>query len=333
MVDNICVLGFGAWGAAISIHLIRERAIAGLCAWEYLDTVRKKIQLSGYHPHLGAETRVPPKIELVADMKNLRWTPKTLLIVSVAAPFVSGTLQKLKKTLEEKNWPLPYATVVLSKGIDPKTLSVPTQLIGEHLEVKDSDIFVLSGPTIAKELLQGSPTMATLAGATNGKIQKLCALFNRGRFRIRVSPHRLAAQIGGAMKNIYAIGYGILDAQGAPANARALYLVRAVEEMEVMARALGCAKGAMYEVAGLGDLLTTSLSLNSRNSRLGRLLSQGKKLEDIQKEIGMATEGVDACRSYLKLAKCHKVKLRLAQQINKILNTPTNSSKLLLNLI
>ncbi|MBI4669395.1 MAG: hypothetical protein HY747_09490 [Elusimicrobia bacterium] len=132
------------------------------------------------------------------------------------------------------------------------------------------------------------------------------------------------------MKNIYGIGYGILDGLGASANTKSFYLIRAIEEMTSAAVHVGGSKKTVHGPAGLGDLLTTGLSANSRNSRLGRLLSQGKSLKECRREIGMVTEGVDACMEFERLADKLGLKLKLARCIKNTLTSPTQAGKLLL---
>ncbi len=332
MIHNVCILGFGAWGAATAIHLSKHSR-RSIHAWEALKDLRNSIHETGQHPNLGESSQIPSHVTVIDKPGDLPVTKNTLLLVAVASPFIKNALRRLNHDFLAKTGhrPKPWACVALSKGIDPDTLKLPTQTVCDELDITTDSVFALTGPTIAKELVEGAVTVATLAGPAGAKRREIRALFDKGNFIVTQSNDAIVAQIGGSMKNIYAIGYGILDALRAPANAKAYYLVSAMREIETMAsRFSGNPAASLYGEAGLGDLLTTSLSLNSRNSRLGRQLAQGKRLKDIQKEIGMVTEGVDACLSYLKLSRKYGVSLPLAKTIEKIMISPSKASQLLL---
>ncbi|MBI2069424.1 MAG: hypothetical protein HYT79_02400 [Elusimicrobia bacterium] len=333
-------LGFGAWGGALAIHLARH-GVKEINAWEYLERLRDHIRLTGRHPSLGGPV-VPETIKIVERLEHLPLSKRHVLVVAVGSAYAAATLKALAqlqdkvRKLKTKGSPLkiekPYACLILSKGLDPATLTLMSEMARRTLKLEAGSVFVLSGPTIAKELIYGSPTVAVLAGRPGAKMNALKTLFERGSFMIRTSPDSIGAQLGGAMKNIYALGYGVLDALGASANTKAFYLTRAMEEIADLALRLGGRRETIYGPAGLGDLLTTSLSHNSRNSRLGRLLAQGYTLEAAQREIGMVTEGVSACHEFLKLAARTKTKLTLAERISVVLKTPTKAREILLNL-
>ncbi len=321
----IRVIGFGAWGGALSIHLAHY-GIRDIIAWEYLERTRRAIETTGVHPALAGQGRCPKSIRVTGEIEALRIGPRNLLILAVAGDFFSSTLERIKFQ------PRPLAFLILSKGLDPKTLLPLSQNARRILGLSKNDIFALSGPTIAKELLQGSPTLAVLAGPANAKRRQIQKILSRGNLRIQTSEDIIGVQIGGAMKNIYGLGYGILEGLGAPANARAIFLCRAMDEITRMSERLGGQKETAWGPAGLGDLLTTSLSPNSRNSGLGRILAKGCSLEEGRRRIGMVTEGVEACRQFNRLAAKQKIRLPLLHQIQTILNTPSKSRELLLRL-
>lgn len=324
---KLCFIGFGAWGGALGIFLARH-GIGKIYAWEYLDSIRTAIQKQGIHPHLGEASRpFPQTIKIVNTLDELPLA-KNLLIVATGSQFFLSTIRQIPWS---KNG-LPEAALILTKGLEPKNGEMLSQVLQQNSPISKKNIFVLSGPTIAKELLAGAPTAAIVAGKDPVKLKKIQKILNRANFHTQTSRDLTGTQVGGSMKNIYAIGYGILDGLQAPANAKALYLTRSLEEMSQTAKHLKGQTETVYGVAGLGDLLTTSLSLNSRNSKLGRFLAQGRDLSSIQKEIGMVTEGVEACRIYLNCARHLKVKLPLARTIADILKGTTQAQKLVVGL-
>ncbi|MBI4370467.1 MAG: hypothetical protein HY547_09595 [Elusimicrobia bacterium] len=320
----ICFIGFGAWGGAVAIHLGRH-GIAPIAAWEYLDDLRRIIHETNNHPSLGDSAIIPEGIRLVDNLNDLPITNKSVVVIAVASSHVGRTLRKFPISVKAQSW------VILSKGLDPETLTPLTQSAQFVLGARRGTIFALSGPTIAKELIAGASTTAILAGPPGRQRSALLKILNRANFHVSASNDLIGVQIGGAMKNIYALGFGILDGLNAPNNTKAIFLTTALSEMALLAQSMGGTPSSIYGPAGLGDLMTTSLSTNSRNSRLGRLLAYGKSLEESQCEIGMVTEGVEACRIFLELARRKKIKLPLADRIQKSLKTPTNSRELLLN--
>lgn len=327
---NLCFLGFGAWGGALAIHLARH-GVKNITAWEFLESLRNQIRSTGCHPSLGGNAKVPETIRVVANLSELPVNSQTILVVAVASSHVKKTLKQLMKGFSAGGSP-PWACVILSKGLEPESLSPLSETAAKTLGLSKNSIFALSGPTIAKELLSGGPTLAVLAGTKNPKRDALQKTIERGNFKLWTSTDTIGAQVGGSMKNIYALGYGILDGLNATANAKAVYLTKALREMALVAQKMGGLKETIYGPAGLGDLMTTSLSVNSRNSRLGRLLAGGKSLKESQKEIGMVTEGVDAAGHYARLNKTLKLKLPLLDAIRSCLKTPTQPKKLLLSL-
>lgn len=319
------VIGFGAWGGALSIHMARH-GVKKITAWEFMDDLRQTIQQKGVHPSLGNHGQVPNTIRLMERLEDCCREPGSVIFLAVASSAAAAVLEKLKSL------PRPGACLIVSKGLEPGTLSPLHLLVKRHLGLSADRIFVLAGPTIAKELIEGGPTLAVLAGPS-GKwrtaVQKLLA---RGNLSLRFSNDVTGVQVGAAMKNIYALGYGILEGIQASANSRSIYLMQAMEEMARTAQILGGLKETVWGPAGLGDLLTTSLSKNSRNSGLGRLLAQGLSLAEAQKRIGMVTEGVEACRQFSALASRRKLHLPLLRRISTLLISPSKNPELLVRL-
>lgn len=326
-MKSFSFVGFGAWGGALSIHLARH-GISHIFAWEYLPSVRDAVHNTGFHPNLGDHGQVPDSIRIIENLEDLPWK-KSVVFLAVASDHLIPTLQKIRAVHKKAK---PHACVILTKGMEPATMAFFSERVPKELGLSPKDVFILSGPTIAKELLAGAPTLAVLAGAKGSKQSELVKLLSKGNFNVEPSQDARGAQTGGSMKNVYAIGYGILEALDAPANTRAFYFLRALEEMKLMNSKLGGKLETVYGPAGLGDLLTTSLSTNSRNSRLGRMLAEGKPLDEIQLEIGMATEGVKAAELYIKLAKQKRIHLPLAQSIHKVLTGSFQAQEFLLGL-
>ncbi|MFC1521749.1 NAD(P)H-dependent glycerol-3-phosphate dehydrogenase [Elusimicrobiota bacterium] len=331
-MNNIRFLGFGAWGGALAIHIARHGA-KHIRAWEYLPSIRDSISTNKTHPHLGPSAKVPGAIKVVSEFKDLHLSKESVLFIAVASNYITLTLKHLRSYIVKKHnarFRLK-AAVIMTKGISKDTHDFSSSIVKRELRMPENNIFVLTGPTIAKELLAGDPTEAVLAGKNMKLGGAISKTLTRGNLFVHQTSDIIGPQIGGAMKNIYAVGFGYLEAKNAAANHKALYLSKALREMETVSLKLGGRTETICGPAGLGDLLTTSFSPNSRNSSLGRMLAKGYSVKQITKKIGMATEGIDAVIAFKSLERKLKIRLPLLTQVHKLIKNPLKRSKLMLS--
>jgi glycerol-3-phosphate dehydrogenase (NAD(P)+) len=173
---------------------------------------------------------------------------------------------------------------------------------------------MLSGPSIANEFARGMPTVVVLAGQDRADLMRVAWTLDTRHFRTRFSDDAIGVELGGVLKNIYAIGLGMFDGQDIRSvNFRSVYLTIALEEMTRMGVAMGAQAETFAYLAGLGDLLATSLSQHSHNRRLGEYLSQGLALGEIQERLGVLPEGFNTLKIALNIAEKLHVSLPLAK--------------------
>jgi glycerol-3-phosphate dehydrogenase (NAD(P)+) len=178
---------------------------------------------------------------------------------------------------------------------------------------------VLSGPTFAKEVGEGLPTALTVASDDAAFADDLARSLSGQRFRAYTSSDMIGVEVGGAVKNVLAIGAGISDGLGFGANTRIALITRGLAEMTRLGLAIGAKQDTFLGLAGMGDLVLTCTDDQSRNRRMGLLLAGGKSIDDAQKEIQQVVEGVKAARAVHEVSLQTEVEMPICEQIYRVL--------------
>jgi glycerol-3-phosphate dehydrogenase (NAD(P)+) len=205
-----------------------------------------------------------------------------------------------------------------TKGFELETGLLPHQVAAEVLG-REVPTAVLSGPTFAREVGLGLPTAMTVASRDESYALALARSLSSANFRAYASDDMVGVEVGGATKNVLAIGAGISDGLGFGANTRVALITRGLVEMTRLGVALGADKETFMGLAGLGDLVLTCTDDQSRNRRFGLALAAGKSGEQAQREIGQVVEGVLAARAVTSVAHRHGVEMPIAEQICKVI--------------
>lgn len=309
-IDAIAVLGAGSWGTALALQLARNG---------------HQVRLWGRNPDDLAK--------LQADRENARYLPgaafpDTLTVVSDLAACVDGvddvlvsvpshglreTLLLVKPALE------PDARICwATKGFELSTGKLPHQVAAEVLG-DERPMAVLSGPTFAKEVGAGLPTAMTIAANDEQFAEDLALAFSDRSFRAYTSDDMVGVEVGGAVKNVLAIGAGISDGLGFGANTRIALINRGLAEMTRLGVALGAQTETFLGLAGMGDLVLTCTDDLSRNRRMGLALAAGKSIDEAQTEIQQVVEGVLAAKAVEQVAASTGVEMPICHQIYRIL--------------
>lgn len=307
----ITVLGAGSYGTALAICLARnghKTLLWGRNGAE-MATMAANRTNERYLPGIP----LPEPLELTADLAFAVAASQNILLVVPSHAF-ADTLHQIKPFL------LPHARVAwATKGLEPETgrllQDVAREILGDEVSLA-----VLSGPTFAKELARGLPTAISLSSTDPEFIRVMSDMLHCGRtFRVYTNPDFVGVQLGGAVKNVIAIGAGMADGIGFGANARTALITRGLTEMT----RLGCAMGAKMEtfmgMAGLGDLVLTCTDNQSRNRRFGLLLGQGVPVEDAIRQIGQVVEGFRNAKEVYNLASRVGVEMPITEQIYQVL--------------
>ncbi len=310
--DNaVAVLGAGSYGTALAICFARNGH--NVVLWgrnkdhiEALATARENQQ---YLP--GA--RFPESLSLNDDLAATVASSDVVLVVVPSHAF-SETLKAIKPHLTAGARVL-WAT----KGLEPNTGRLLQQLAAEVLG-EDVSLGVLSGPTFAKEMAIGLPTAISLSSTDTKLVDDVSEMLHCGRsFRVYSNDDLVGVQLGGAIKNVIAIGAGISDGFGFGANARTALITRGLAEMSRLGVALGAKPETFMGMAGLGDLILTCTDNQSRNRRFGLALGKGQSVEQAQQEIGQVVEGYRNTKEVFLLAERSGIEMPICEQIYNVL--------------
>jgi len=306
----IAVLGAGSFGTALAILLANNGNQTVL--WGRDPTQVKSLNSERLNRKYLPSTPLPQALRITDDFKDAVSGVKDILMVTPSYAF-SSTLKRLKP-LVEKDVRIVWAC----KGLEPES--------SEFLQNRVLELFgeqcpkaILSGPTFARELADGSPTAITLAADDGQFAADLSARLVNQTFRVYLSSDLKGVQFGGAFKNIVAIGAGIADGLGFGSNARTALITRGLAEMMRMGEKLGGRPETFTGMAGLGDLILTCTDDQSRNRRFGLALGSGKSMEEAAKAIGQVVEGVRNTKEVFHLAQMHSVDMPICQAIYNIL--------------
>ena len=252
--------------------------------------------------NLSATTSIEACIEGVRD-----------ILISVPSHALRETLDRLKPLLLGKER-VCWAT----KGFELRTGRLPHQVAGEVLG-SELPMAVLSGPTFAKEVGEGLPTAMTVAANDPGFAADLAAALSGSNFRAYTSDDIVGVEVGGAVKNVLAIGAGLSDGLGFGANTRIALINRGLSEMTKLGVALGAKQETFMGLAGMGDLVLTCTDNLSRNRRMGLALASGMTVEEAQAEIQQVVEGVLAAKAVREVAGELGVEMPICEEIYRIL--------------
>ncbi|WP_373047333.1 NAD(P)H-dependent glycerol-3-phosphate dehydrogenase [Vulgatibacter sp.] len=307
------VIGAGSFGTALS-YILGGKGI-DVRLWAREEAVCTGINEQHHNPHYLTDVRLPDTIEATSSFQEA---------LEGAELVVSATPSQVARQVFEHAAPfLPrdVPIVTASKGIEEETLRTPTEVLEDVLPPHYHPyLAVLSGPSFAKEVVHGAPTAVTAAANWIRVAEQVQEAFSAPTFRCYTSHDVVGVQLGAALKNVMAIGSGIVDGLGFGHNARAALITRGLAEMTRMAVAHGANPITLMGLAGLGDLVLTCTGELSRNRTVGFELGRGRKLPEILESLGQVAEGVKTSRSALALARKLGVDAPITEQVHAILH-------------
>lgn len=207
--------------------------------------------------------------------------------------------------------------VSLTKGVEQGSLSRMTEVIAEVAPAHP--VAVLTGPNLVGEIVAGHPTASVVASTDPALAESLQRLFSTGAFRVYTNPDVVGCELGGALKNVVAIAAGVADGLGFGDNTRAALITRGLAELTRLGVALGGQPLTFSGLAGMGDLVATCISRQSRNRHVGEELGRGRTIEEITTSMNMVAEGVKTSRAVLDLARTVGVEMPIAEQVVAVL--------------
>ena len=307
-MQTIGIIGGGAWGTALAVTA--RRAGREVVLWAREPEVVASINDEGRNTLFLPEVALDRAI--VATGNLAKAASRDLVLLVPPAQHLRSVCAAIKPSLGSA------PVVICAKGIEQGSCALMTDVAAEVLP--QAKTLVLSGPTFAKDVAMGFPTAVTLA-TTHADVGRVVAeALKTPAFRPYLSSDPVGVEVAGAAKNVLAIGCGIAEGKGFGANARAALLTRGLAELVRLALACGGKQETLMGLAGLGDLVLTATSMQSRNYSLGVALGQGKLLQAILGERRAVTEGVTTAAALVELAARKGVEMPIAQVMNRILN-------------
>jgi len=270
------------------------------------------------------DTPFPDLLEVTNDLAAAV-TPADDVLVAVPSHALRETLTALAALpLRRLSW--------ATKGFELDTGLLPYQVAGQLLPAS-LPTAVLAGPTFAREVGAGLPTAMTIASTDLDYAQRLAERISSDAFRAYTSTDVVGVEVGGATKNVYAIGAGICDGLGFGSNTRIALIARGLAEMTRLGLALGGRAETFMGLAGMGDLVLTCTDDQSRNRRFGLMLARGADARDALREIRQVVEGYNGARSVHRVAVQHKVPMPIVEQLNKVLHEGADPRAAVANLM
>ncbi|NNG66088.1 NAD(P)H-dependent glycerol-3-phosphate dehydrogenase [Caldanaerobacter subterraneus] len=318
---KIAVLGAGSWGTAIAIHLNKLNHQVRL--W-----MRSKEQfeelIATRHNSRYLDVDLPSSILLYNDLDKAV-EDSEVVVIAVPSHAVREVSEKLKGKISKN-----AIVVNLAKGIETSSLKRMSQVIKEYLS---NPVVVLSGPSHAEEVVRQIPTACVLASEDVKACEFIQEAFMNETFRLYVNTDVIGVELGGALKNIIALGAGISDGLGFGDNTKAALMTRGLAEITRLGVAMGSDPLTFLGLAGVGDLIVTCTSNYSRNRRAGILIGKGKSLKEALKEIGMVVEGVNTTKSAYRLSQIYGVEMPITKEIYSIIFENKNPFEAVYNLM
>ena len=309
---KISVLGAGGWGTTLAILLHYNGHNVTL--WEFHKNYAKELNKKRINRQFLPSVTIPKEIIITNDILE-SIDKKNLVVLAVPSQFLRSVVKKINFN-NIKNAIL----VSVSKGIEKRTLLTMSQMLKDvHPSFAKEQIGVLSGPSHAEEVSKRIPTAITAASEDIETAKTIQAAFMTSYFRVYSSTDILGVELGGAFKNVIAIGAGIIDGAGFGDNTKAAIMTRGIAEISRLGLAMGAQPETFAGLSGMGDLIVTCMSKHSRNRYVGEQIGKGKKLKQVLKSMDMIAEGVETSRSASQLADQYEVETPITKEVYKIL--------------
>ncbi|UNF40621.1 NAD(P)H-dependent glycerol-3-phosphate dehydrogenase [Bartonella krasnovii] len=305
------VIGAGSFGSALAIALARNGH--NVLLWGHNSQHIKRLQEQRCNQVYLPDIQFPENLFLEASLKTAI-TASDNILIAVPSHVFHQVLYNIQPYLDQYSRVI-WATKGLEHGTGRLLQEVAREILGEKVPLA-----VFSGPTFAKELAIGWPTAMTIAASDVGFGKELQQLFHCDKsFRVYKSSDMIGVQLGGAVKNVIAIGAGISDGMGFGANARIALITRGLAEISRLGGAMGAELSTFMGMTGLGDLVLTCTDNQSRNRRFGIFLGKGMDIKEAEKQIGQVVEGYLNTKEVHMLAQCIGVEMPIVEQIYQIL--------------
>ena len=320
-MKKIAIIGSGSWGVALATYLANVGNQVKI--WSFSEEERDLINNEKKCKFLP-DLIIPENIYCSTSYEEVIKDTEFILHVT-PSKFTRSTFKQYKQYVGEK------PVIICSKGFEKETLKTLDEVIEE--ELPNVKVGVLSGPSHAEEVSIGVPTALVMASKYNEVLDMLQETFMSEKMRIYTSNDVKGVELGGALKNIIAFCAGVAAGIGLGDNSFAALITRGLKEISRLGIKLGGELETFYGLSGLGDLIVTCLSEHSRNRKAGKLIGQGKTLEETKKEVGMVIESIDKIDVAYQLGKINNIEMPIVNAVYEVLYNKLDPQEAVKNLM
>ncbi len=306
-MEKIAIIGSGSWGVALATHLARCGKKVNI--WSFSEEEKNQINKERKCKFLP-DLVIHENITCSTNFEEVIQGANFILHVT-PSKFTRDTFKQYKQYVEDK------PVIICSKGFEKESLKTLDEVILEELPT--AKVGVLSGPSHAEEVSIAVPTVLVIASKHDEILTMVQNAFMCNEMRIYTSEDVKGVELGGALKNIIAFCAGVAAGIGLGDNSFAALITRGLNELTRLGVKLGGEKETFYGLSGLGDLIVTCLSEHSRNRKAGKLIGQGKTLEETKKEVGMVIESIDNIEVAYQLCKIHKIDMPIVEAVYQVI--------------
>jgi len=320
---HLTILGDGGWGTTLAVLLSAKGYPVTL--WGAFKDYTRLMEKTRLNPKFLPGIKIPRDICITNDIE-LAISGKDIIVLAVPSQYTRGVLNKIRGKFDK-------GAIFLSatKGIEISSSKRMSEVI--HATLGPVRFAVLSGPTIAQEVAKGIPTTIVTA-SYDKKIRKtIQEVFSTEKFRVYTNPDVIGVELGGSLKNVIAIACGVSDGLGFGTNTKAAILARGLAEISRLGKAMGAKLGTFSGISGLGDLVTTCISNQSRNRFVGEQIGRGKTLKQICAHMQMVAEGVATAKSAYALSLKYKVDMPITKEVYRLLYLNKNPRQVVKDLM
>ncbi len=323
-MPKIAVIGTTAWGMTLGIVLARKGLEVSLWARSEEEAER----LTTKRPHLIPGGTLPPTLKVTSSLKKA--------LARASAVILAVPSQTMRQNIKLVRDHLKPSMLIISaaKGLEVGSNKRMTQVIAEEINPDlHAGICVLSGPNLFKEVLKNLPASAVVAAEDDAVVSRAQRLLTAPNFAVYTNHDVIGVELGGALKNIIALGAGMVDGLGYGDNAKAAFITRGLTEMAALGVALGASPLTLSGLAGLGDLIATCASPLSRNHYVGTELTKGRPLEEITASMTGIAEGVSTTAAVWDVAQKLRLEMPITEKIYQVLYNGADASQVIAELL
>lgn len=311
-MTNVAVVGAGSWGTAFAAVLARNDVKTTLWARreECAGEINAEHRNAAYLPDIA----LPPGLRATADLEEAV-AGASVVVLGIPSHCFRAKCEELSPLLSTG-----VTLVSLTKGVEKGSLLRMSEVASEATGIPLERVAVVSGPNLAREVARGLPGATVASCVDEERARMLQRLFHAPSFRVYTNTDVCGVEIGGATKNVVAIAAGVADGLGYGENSLSALVTRGLVEITRLGVKLGASPLTFVGLAGVGDLVATCLSKQSRNHQVGERLGKGEKLDDIIASMNMVAEGVKSCRAILDLAARAGVDMPIAGRVGRVIH-------------